>query len=89
MQTPVYTFTVAGDAADVQAMIDQDAGGGPGYLVAEIARDGSRAYQAVVPGDGAVIALADPADRTCWIGDVVEVEHTYDGLVKRVQINVR
>jgi hypothetical protein len=90
MTTPVYTFTTTAHPDDVQDAIDQpNEGGDPGYLVAEIDPGDCRSFAAVAPGDGAVIDLADPGDKTCWIGDVVEVEHAHDGRVLRVQIRVR
>lgn len=79
-----YTFTVQDTSDNTQARINAD----DGRLGLVIPWQNTRGYENVSPGDGAVIEVADPADKSAWIGDIEDVEGG-DGYDLTVIINVR
>jgi hypothetical protein len=80
----VHTFTAEGTSDDVQAAIDN----GGGTLTVTVPWQHTRGYENADPGDGAVIEVADPDDKSCWLGDVLDVEHE-DGYPMTVLIDIR
>ena len=81
----VYTFTVQGLTSDeVQAKItDND-----GILFADIPWQASRGFEDAGSGVGAVIEVADPADKSSWIGTIEDVETQGDGYPMHFMIQI-
>lgn len=80
----IHTFAAKGSAADVQAEIDRE----DGMLTVTFPWQQAAAHEDVSPGDGAVVQLADPGDKSAWIGDVLDVEHE-PGYPMTVMIGIR
>lgn len=77
-----YTFTLDLTSDDLQTVIDAAGGRLAVPLTWEVALRN-------VPevGDGAVIEVTDPADRSAWIGDIADITREGDAVI--VTVNVR
>lgn len=82
--TAVYTFTVQSTSDQLQERIDAD----PAGLTLTLPWDATRGFENAQPGDGAVLEVSDPADKSAWIGDIEDVEGG-DGYPLTFLIDVR
>lgn len=80
----VYTFTSQATSDETQAAIDAE----DGKLTLTLPWNATSGFEDASPGDGAVVEVADPDDKTAWIGDIEDVEFE-DGYPMTVVIDVR